>query len=379
MPKEKTYYIFKTNPKDTTCLKCLENDNRIFEEDDFPTLPVHQNCRCFSTKLKEMKISDSYVDTIEYREFYDNEANGKLLPESRGRYYMRVYTQRANSWIVYSNDGLVFYTYDNGETFNLASVSKNFIDLLDETKLIYPSKDYKYKYDEVLDKIPSPLFENDWSLEDKLAAIEDLVAELNVEDIYSWDNKVFSYAIDKGLFKNEKIKQDYCKEWIQAYSEVIKKAAEICDIPPVLIAGVAWIEVGGDPLIIDDLASIFRNNEKDFLTSFGNLSMQLRRVAEVLRIDIDSIDSKEKNSIKKVLKKISKNTQVQIFLAAQHLSDLKNIDFPSKTSDELTIEDIKVIASRYNIGPNYEYETVKKHDYGPRVEADLDLLLDLLN
>ena len=29
MPKEKTYYIFKTNPKETTCAKCFKNDNRL--------------------------------------------------------------------------------------------------------------------------------------------------------------------------------------------------------------------------------------------------------------------------------------------------------------------------------------------------------------
>ena len=388
MPKEKTYYIYKTNLKEKTCAKCIENDNRIFEEDDFPTLPVHFNCGCYSKELKGVKITNSYIDTIEHREFYDNENNGKLLTASRGRYYMRVYTQRANSWIVYSNDGLVFYTYDNGKTFNLASVSENFIDLLDEKKLIYPGKDYESKYDEILDKIPSPLFENGWCLDEKIAAIETLVTELTVDDIKSWDTKVFSYAI-KG--KDEKIKNDYCKEWIQTYSEIIKKATELCDIPPELIASVAWIEVGGDPLLIDDVAYLTRDFLIDRfftpidepknktstanLTSFGDLSMQVRRVAEVFRTNIDSLTSDEQWQ----LIKISKNTQVQIFLVAQHLSDLKNIDFPGKTSDELTTEDIRVIGCRYNIGPNHKYDIALTNQYGERIENALDLVADLLN
>ena len=111
------------------------------------------------------------------------------------------------------------------------------------------------------------------------------------------------------------------------------------------------------------------------LTSFGDLSMQVRRVAEVFRTNIDSLTPDEQWQ----LIKISKNTQAQIFLVAQHLSDLKNIDFPGKTSDELTIEDIRVIGCRYNIGPNHKYNIALTNQYGERIENALDLVADLLN
>lgn len=102
----KKYYIYRAEPKDTSCDRCLENDRRIFE-------------------------------------YYAN--------DNKGRYYMRVYTNNTNTWLVYSNDGFIFYTFDNGKKFNLASVKDNFLDLLNEVELIYSIKDYDSKYYEIID------------------------------------------------------------------------------------------------------------------------------------------------------------------------------------------------------------------------------------
>lgn len=134
----KKYYIYTSEPKDTSCDRCLNNDRRIFEEEKLPLIPVHPNCKCYSKELKELKINNTYIDTIEYREYYANE--NKLLPDNRGRYYMRVYTNNTNTCFVYSNDGLVFYTFDSGKTFYLASVADDSVYLLNEIKLIYPIK-----------------------------------------------------------------------------------------------------------------------------------------------------------------------------------------------------------------------------------------------
>ena len=185
------------------------------------------------------------------------------------------------------------------------------------------------------------------------------------------------YAIDSVFSKDTKIKEKYCEEWITAYREVIKKAADLCDIPPELLAGIAWIEVGGMHTFMDHVAYNVRNatdEEKAVLTSFGDLSMQVRRVAEVLRVNINNLSEKEK----KLLIDTVSEAPMQIFLAAQHLSDLKNIDFPDKTGAELTVDDIKVIASRYNIGPDHDYEIALTNEYGDRVVEKIDFLLELL-
>jgi len=113
MAKTKNYFIYQIHPKDTSCKSCLKNNNRIFEEENLPLIPAHYHYGCSAKKLKDLKFNDSYIDVITYREFYDN--NNELLPESRRRYYMRIYSQNANSWLVYSNDGLIFYTSDNGK------------------------------------------------------------------------------------------------------------------------------------------------------------------------------------------------------------------------------------------------------------------------
>jgi len=333
--KQKTYYLYQAEPKDTSCEKYLVNHGRIFEEENLPLLPVHPNCMCKITKFEGVKINDSYINVIEYREFYANDHN--LLPESRGRYYMRVYTNNSNTWIVYSNDGLVFYTLDNGKNFYLASVSENFVKMLDDVKLIYPSKDYESKYYEVIDKIPAHLYNRKWSVEDKIIAIIEEIKTVQIYEMRNWSFKdSLKHYYDKKVRKDYVTKEEYCKNWINAFREVIKRAAKICDIPPELLAGIAWIEVGGMFTFIDYVAYTLREDKliqyiidtmkflnfpidiKDSnLTSFGYLSMQLRRTAEVLRLNIKNMS--EQNKL--LLIGVSNLVPVQIFLVAQHLSD----------------------------------------------------------
>ena len=374
MPYTKSYYIYKLDPKETTCKGCSEKNGRIFEEDTVPLLPAHPNCKCSVKKLRDVNINDSYINVIEYREFYDN--NNRLLPDSRGRYYMRVYTNNTNFWIVYSNDGLIFFTFDNGKTFNKAVITNDFFNMLDDIKLIYPSKEYESKYNEVIDAFPPYLYERELDLDEKISAIYDIVADLNIDDIESWNViDAVEYFLDSRFKKSNAIKEKYCEEWIAHYKEVIKIASEMCDIPPELLAGVAWIEVGGMLGAADIAAYWLRGNEKEVLTSFGDLSMQVRRIAEVLRVDINELSEKEKRK----LLTLAENKQAQIFLAAQHLSDLRNVDFPGKPGEELTLEDLKVIASRYNIGPDHSYEIALTNEYGERIVNIVDFLSELLS
>ncbi len=64
--------------------------------------------------------------------------------------------------------------------------------------------------------------------------------------------------------------------------------------------------------------------------------------------------------------------------AARHLAQLKNIDFPDVPSSELTPEEMKVIANRYNMGSSLSLEEIEQYDYGIRFWdrlADMDKLL----
>lgn len=160
------------------------------------------------------------------------------------------------------------------------------------------------------------------------------------------------------------------------YRNVLKDAAVKYDIPEFLLAGVAFTEFGGDPMWIDDVADGVRSFDwsgpdwmdrnmtitKDpNLTSFGNISIQVRRTAEELGYDVKNMSSDERSALIASLKNPIQN----IYIAAKHLSTLRKIDFASKPTTQLTADDIKVIATRYNRGPDLSLEQIKKNlSYG---------------
>lgn len=47
--------------------------------------------------------------------------------------------------------------------------------------------------------------------------------------------------------------------WVRHNRSHIRRIAALNQIPPELLAGVAWIEVGGDPQFIDDVAFKIRS------------------------------------------------------------------------------------------------------------------------
>ena len=64
--------------------------------------------------------------------------------------------------------------------------------------------------------------------------------------------------------------------------------------------------------------------------------------------------------------------------AARHLAQLKNIDYPDIPSNELTLDEMKVIANRYNMGSSLSLEEIEQYDYGIRFWkrlADMEKLL----
>ena len=61
------------------------------------------------------------------------------------------------------------------------------------------------------------------------------------------------------------------------------------------------------------------------------------------------------------------------------LSNLRDIDFKGKTADQLTNEEIKVIATRYNRGAGLSLTQIKKNlSYGQAIVKRLTLLQKLI-
>lgn len=162
-----------------------------------------------------------------------------------------------------------------------------------------------------------------------------------------------------------------------ALSEALKDLEWNYDIPAVMLAGIAYMEFGGDPPIQDYVAHCLRTvisndptgllsskSTPSYLTSFGNISMQLRRAAESLdyygKLDYD---------LEKELINVLNNDKTALILVARHLVDLKNIDFSNKKGTDLTYEEMAVVVDRYNVGPNVSKERAGSCGYAQRFRS----------
>ena len=165
------------------------------------------------------------------------------------------------------------------------------------------------------------------------------------------------------------------RNFVRDYKDVINKAAAQYDIPPVLLAGVAFNEFGGDPPSIDDVAYAVRifsgGSEK---TSFGDLSMQLRVAMETLGYD----KSQRIVSGNAIIESLRDPTQA-FFIVAKHLSSLKEVDFKGKSASELSDDEIKVVGTRYNRGAGLSLEKIKENlSYGQAIikrKSELETLI----
>jgi hypothetical protein len=239
-------------------------------------------------------------------------------------------------------------------------------------------------------KMPDSLYTNEHT--DLINSTQGLSPEKGTDE---WDTLQFiswwlDYDIHGGKF--EKI-EPFKDQWIAGYKDAIIAAAEKYDVQPVLLAGVIHNEVGGDPLWADDLMYMLRSipDIQDFAeyipvagryletdkdrTSFGNASVQVLTAAETLGYDPEHLTQKQKDAIIATLK-----DPVQgIFVAAKHLAQLKNVDFKDKDSEDLTEEDLSIIASRYNCGSGASLDWVKQHNgYGVNVTDRISKLIELL-
>ena len=109
-------------------------------------------------------------------------------------------------------------------------------------------------------------------------------------------------------------------------------------------------------------------------TSFGDISMQLGVAANTLGIGPENLDLFSEMKLASVLS----DPKMSIMFAARHLAQLKNIDYPDVPASELTLDEMKVIANRYNMGSSLPLEEIG-YDYGIRFWerlADMDKLLN---
>ncbi|AXY33098.1 hypothetical protein [Yersinia pseudotuberculosis] len=186
-------------------------------------------------------------------------------------------------------------------------------------------------------------------------------------DIFMW--KVIPNKFGGGKNYIQRFKD----AWVIHNKTSIRIAAETYRLPVELLAGVCWIEVGGDPNFIDRVAFEVRSFDwsgPDYVdknltitsppekTSFGFVSIQLRTAAKTIGLDPIKMNSSQLRALANCIEKDIYN----IDLVAKHLRQLANYDnLPSK----LRMDDIKIIGARYNRGIIPTLEEIKRNtSYG---------------
>ncbi len=215
----------------------------------------------------------------------------------------------------------------------------------------------------------------------------DVCRQSELKDEWTWTSMDWArrFLLPRVLGGDKDRLRKYKDAWVKAHSSTIKTQAKLNDISPVLLAGVCWIEVGGDPDWIDTVAYPVRRfdhladpflepltiTKRPELTSFGDVSIQLRRAAEAVGLIFTDLNSQEKRELIECLS----DEDVNIAFVAKHLSQLKQVDKMCFTEEY----EIRIIGARYNRGPELTLREIEEDmSYGNFILDRKQRFLDLL-
>ncbi|MER7675877.1 hypothetical protein [Streptomyces sp. NPDC096934] len=168
-------------------------------------------------------------------------------------------------------------------------------------------------------------------------------------------------------------------DWIAANKDIIKAAARNSGLPPGMVAGIAWQEIGGQPGILDDITDTLREQADSPLspiapeslpwrlggdpdnTSMGPIAIQVRRGAEVLGYDPDHLTDQQRGMVEDSLQDPAQN----IFIASEYLAQLKaESEFADVPAEEMTPAQYQELAARYNGGPYWQTDDAQAYGRG---------------
>ena len=160
----------------------------------------------------------------------------------------------------------------------------------------------------------------------------------------------------------------YKAYYVHAMRDTITTAAVRFHLPPTLVAGMVYNEVGGSDLIkpyVHLARDLFSGEDAADRTSLGPTSLQPRRALEALGYDPAHVDPTIKRD---VVHSLIENHAFAIFVAAKHLSDLRDTFVPGVDAGDMTDDDQILLGARYNQGPDAPEERVRKDlSYGRRI------------
>lgn len=180
-------------------------------------------------------------------------------------------------------------------------------------------------------------------------------------DVFKW--RAFSEKFGGGKAHLE----GYKDGWVVYNKSKIKDAADHHRIPSILIASVAWAEVGGKPDGMKKPAFHLRSLQRKLAgrptlfgkapekTSFGAVSMQLRVAAQEIGLSADSMPYSERMDLIYCLETDTFN----LSLVAKHLKSLILHDNPGIDTSTLSDEQFIVVGARYNRGTERALNDIK--------------------
>lgn len=183
--------------------------------------------------------------------------------------------------------------------------------------------------------------------------------------------------------------QKFKDGWVKHNKATIIASAKDYALPQEFLAGVCWIEVGGDPNFIDTVAfgvrafdwsgpewvdthlTMTNSPEK---TSFGAVSMQLRTAAQTMGLNPGKMSTIELYELANCLQKDVFN----IKLVARHLRQLVDHD-DIKSSTTISTEQMRIAGARYNRGIGLSLEQIKENtSYGNFIVNNISRFIGLL-
>lgn len=186
-------------------------------------------------------------------------------------------------------------------------------------------------------------------------------------DVVVWKVLPFWLGGDKNRLRN------YKDAWVRGHRQKIKDLAAQYQLPPELLAGVAWIEAGGKPYSSkidvydfrkfdhssDPLVEPLTISKRPELTSMGPVAIQLRRAAEAMGVEYKDLSESDKTRLVECLQ----NADSDLAIVARHLWQLNQIDFPNQKV--LGSYEIRILGARYNRGPDLTLkEILRNTSYG---------------
>ena len=170
--------------------------------------------------------------------------------------------------------------------------------------------------------------------------------------------------------------QKFKDAWVKHNKELIKTSASQNKMPAELLAGVCWIEVGGDPDFIDRVAFEVRSfdwsgppwvdrnltiTSNPAKTSFGSVSIQLRTAAQTMGLNPAEMSSEQIRGLATCLQKDVFNIEV----VANHLRKLIDHDGLQNNPPLLTMDQVRIVGARYNRGIGLSLDEINKNtSYG---------------